>query len=413
MRCERCGAGLSVGCRTLCALCEATSGDRLPTIRSASPDAVWLWVDPNARQAVESRDLGVILKAFRAATGASQRSVAEDLGYDPTYISMIESGRRRVADVGTRRNFSQYLGLPPHVLGVTNTGRGDFAAMLQFAAATIRLAVVARQSGRAADGVNELWPLIVRLEERAASGDADRDALILLSRARAELGVALGDLLPEERLTAAVRWTGRALHLAQRLEHDDLLVHALRVHGNELRKTGHRRAAIVRLSRAMEQASDSGERASATLQLARAAGEIGDADLVDDCVRRARLGLDAGHPASGITPFVLREVELRGYQSTGRLRQAIKQLDSSDAEDPSSSAPQWQAIERTTVAGILLADHDTDAATQAYREAIGIADILRLPHQVQRVIRAARGRIDEIAEQGQLTLARLQRQLGS
>ncbi len=81
---------------------------------------------------------------------------------------------------------------------------------------TIRLAVLARQSGHGTEAINELWPLVARLEARAAEGHIERDVLRLLAQARAELGVSLGYVLPEERLTSAARWTGRALWLAER-----------------------------------------------------------------------------------------------------------------------------------------------------------------------------------------------------
>src|SRR5207248_7624470 len=110
-----------------------------------------------------------------------------------------------------------------------------FTAMLQFGESAIRLAAIARQAGHGADAVNELWPLVTRLETRVADGHTERDVLLLLARARAELGVSLGYVLPEERLAAAARWTGRALWLAKRLDQQELLALALRVHGNELR----------------------------------------------------------------------------------------------------------------------------------------------------------------------------------
>ncbi|MEU0383190.1 hypothetical protein [Streptomyces chartreusis] len=71
--------------------------------------------------------------------------------------------------------------------------------MLQFGESTVRLAEVARQSGHAAEAVSELWPLVARREARVEDGHTERDALHLLARARVGLGVALGNVLPEER----------------------------------------------------------------------------------------------------------------------------------------------------------------------------------------------------------------------
>src|SRR5260370_37751959 len=97
---------------------------------------------------------------------------------------MSENGRRAISDVGTLRRFAHDLGLPPHVLGTTGPQDADIASMIQFGESTVRLASVARQAGHSAAAINELWPLIGRLESRAATGHANRDAMRLLGRAR-------------------------------------------------------------------------------------------------------------------------------------------------------------------------------------------------------------------------------------
>ena len=66
------------------------------------------------------------------------------------------------------------------------------------------------------------------------------------------LGVALGHLLPDERLATAARWTGRALRIAWHLQDRPLLGLVLRMHGNELRKAGHPAAGITRLRQALQ-----------------------------------------------------------------------------------------------------------------------------------------------------------------
>ena len=57
-------------------------------------------------------------------------------------------------------------------------------------------------------------------------------------------------MLPEERLTGAAAWTGKALVLARNLDDEDFLATTLRMHGNELRKAGRLRAAVARLEHA-------------------------------------------------------------------------------------------------------------------------------------------------------------------
>jgi transcriptional regulator with XRE-family HTH domain len=145
------------------------------------------------------------------------------LGYDRTYISMIESGRRHFTDLGTLAHLARTLAIPPHLLGIAGPDDADFTAMLAFGISVIRLAQIARQSGRAAEAVSELWPLITRLEARVAAGYAEPETMSLLAQARMSLGVALGDLLPDERLATAARWTGRALRIAWHLEDRPLL----------------------------------------------------------------------------------------------------------------------------------------------------------------------------------------------
>ena len=130
---------------------------------------------PQAGPALASRDLGRILRVYRRINGLSQHKLAELLGFDKTYISMIETGRRTISDVTTRRQIARTLGPPTHVLGVTEADDADFAAMVQFADSTLRLAEIARQAGCAVEAVNELWPLVARLEARAAEGRTERD----------------------------------------------------------------------------------------------------------------------------------------------------------------------------------------------------------------------------------------------
>ena len=77
---------------------------------------------------------------------------------------MLETGRRRVQDVPTRRHIAGVLAIAPHLLGVTDPADSDHVS----AESTIRLADLARGAGRAADAVNELWPPVARLEARTA-----------------------------------------------------------------------------------------------------------------------------------------------------------------------------------------------------------------------------------------------------
>jgi len=207
-------------------------------VPGAGPVGAAAWL-PAAEQAGAGGDLGTILRGYRRACALTQQQLADLLGYDRTYISMIESGRRHLTDRGTLAHIARTLAIPPHVLGIAGPDDADFAAMLAFGTSVIRLAQIARQGGRAAEAVSELWPLITRLEARAAAGYAEPETMSLLAQARMSLGVALGHLLPDERLATAALWTGRALRIAWHLGDRPLLGLVLRMHGNELRKAGH------------------------------------------------------------------------------------------------------------------------------------------------------------------------------
>jgi transcriptional regulator with XRE-family HTH domain len=407
MRCDGCGATVSRWSESpLCPACHAIAGATVP-IRAQrhSVSAMWLWTSDNARTALASGDLALIIRTYRAATGTSQRRLAELLGYDPTYISMIETGRREIGDVTTRMRIARHLGLPAHTLGVCDPDDAEFNAMLQFGESTIRLAVIARQSGHGAEAVNELWPLITRLESRVADGHVERDVMLLLARARAELGVSLGYVLPEERLVSAARWTGRALWLAEQLDDQDLLAFTLRVHGNELRKVERPAAAIHRLRRSVD-LTHKADQAAALVQLARAAGKLRHAALFDLAINNAWRLVDARPSAGLASPYALHEVHLRGLVDTGRPDLATALLNR-HRMSTNAIPPQWQAILHVTTGEVLLARADAAEAQTAFRTAIRIAEDHRLPHQIQRTIRASTSRLPAVGGLAHQALERL------
>jgi transcriptional regulator with XRE-family HTH domain len=371
---------------------------------------MWLWSSDEASNALRSRDLGLILRVYRRINRLSQERLARVLGYDKTYVSMIETHRRAISDVGTLRHIARKLGIPVHVLGVTEPDDATYLAMVQFADSILSLAEIVRQSGRAVDAINELWPLVARLEARAVDGYVDRDSLGLLGRARVSLGVALGTVLPEEKLSSAARWTGQALIVAERLDDRGVLAHALAMHGNELRKAGRLMAAIARLRRAVALSTDSRTRASATAMLARAAGEAEQAELFDDAINSYRTQLDHadGQGMFG-NRFTYREIHLRGLVTTGRTAEAARLMAEPCGAVP--AAPQWGVIEHVTIGAVLLAVGDRSGAEQSLLTAVAGAETYRLPHQIQRAVRLAEGQLDTVADAGSSALERLDRQL--
>ncbi len=360
-------------------------------------------------------NVGAILRSYRRAGGLTQQQLADLLGFDRTYISMIESGRRSLTDRGSLRRISRTLAIPPHVLGITGADDADFAAMLAFGASVIRLADVARHGGRAAEAVSELWPLITRLEARLASGYAEPGTVRLLVQARVSFGVALGHLLPEEQMATAARWTGRALRLARDLGDRDLLASVLRMHGNELRKAGHTSAAMTRLWQSLQLDDRLGHRGAVLVLLARAAAESGQADLFDTAAARCveALNADEGHEVF-FNAFTVREVRIRGLLATGRTGQAVD-LAEGFAADESPPTPQWRVIEQVTTADLLARAGDEHAAVGMLSAALGEAETLRLPHQVQRIIRLTDQAGDfgnpTVRIQAQAALTRLEQRL--
>lgn len=333
------------------------------------------------------------------------------LGYGKTYISMIETRRRIIGDVATLRHIAHRLGIPVHILGVTETDDATFKAMMQFAESVLNLADVARQAGRADDAINELWPLIARLEARAADGFVDRASLALLGKARASLGIALGTLLPEERLTTAAKWTGQALVIAQRLEEPEFLAYTLSMHGNELRKAGRTGAAIERIRRSIAVCPDPAARTTALAFLARAAGEAENAEMFDSTMITYRNQLDQVENTGLLSNrFAYHEVLLRGLVGTGRARRAVKLMGDRQSNSH-AAAPQWTVIERVTAGEVLLATGDRDGAEEALCTALDGAERYRLPHQAQRAIRVASGSLEAVADEGRAVLVRLDNRL--
>jgi len=408
-RCDQCGApGSPSGRPASCLACQ------LPAplgLSGAGPVGAAVWL-PAARRA---GDLGTILRGYRRASALTQQQLAEMLGYDRIYISMIESGRRKLTDRGTLAHIARTLAIPPHVLGIAGPDDADFAAMLAFGNSVIRLAQIARRGGRAAEAVSELWPLITRLEARVAAGYAEPEAMSLLARARMSLGVALGHLLPDEQLATAARWTGRALRIAWHLGDRPLLGLMLRMHGNELRKAGHPAAGIIRLRQALQVDDHPVRQGAGLVLLARAAAESGQASLFDATASQCVQALQTAAEQDVLfNPFTVREVRLRGLLATGRTAQAADLAGHCPAgsEPPS---PHWRVIERITTAEVLARAGDEHAAETMLTAAIGDAEFLRLPHQVQRVVRLASepGVLTggTVHQQARTALTRLERQL--
>jgi transcriptional regulator with XRE-family HTH domain len=393
----------------VCRACHAAATAPAPDMGSETlRPSVWDWMDHGSRQALRSGDLGAILRAYRRINALSQEKLAAILGYDKTYISMIETGRRVVQDVATRRHIARTLTIPPHLLGVTDQADTEFVAMIAFAESTIRLAELARSAGRAAEAVNELWPLVARLEARAAEGHLEHATLTVLGQAWISLGVSLGTVLPDERLWVATRWTGKGLTAARHLgSPPTFTTYALQMHGNELRKAGQAAQAVGLLQQAVHTAATDQDRGAALTLLARAAGQTGDGLLfaqVSDSYLRLADAHNGGGPL--FNPFTWREIQLRGLLDTGSHGEALRLAH--DPVDCPAPAPQWQVIERITYADLLATVGDHAAAEGILLEALKLGRRYRLAHQIQRAARIAQRVHDvDLAHHVSATLAQV------
>lgn len=381
-------------------------------LRPTPRHALWRWATPQAEAALDSRDLGVILRFYRAIHGLSQTQLGELIGYDKTYVSLFELGKRRLDDLESRRRVAECLQIPPHILGVTDQADTDHRAMLQFGESAVRLAEIARQSGHASESVAELWPLVARLEARAADGHTEREALRLLARARVGLGVALGNVLPEERLHTAARWTAKGLDIARHFDDAAFASYVLRMHGNELRKANLRGAAVDRLRHAEALARSSAARAAVLPLLARAAGELGDIGLFDSVMRETDTLLDQAEHTSLFNPFALYEIRLRGLIATGRPDIAISLVEASPLP-ATSAAPQWRVIEAITVGHVQLLAGDHAGAAQSLGTAIQESARQRLPHQLQRIIRSAGRRLPDVRGEAEQALEQIREEMAA
>jgi transcriptional regulator with XRE-family HTH domain len=348
--------------------------------------SAWVWADPAAVAALRTGDLGTILRAWRHAHATTQEHLATLLGYDRTYISMIESGRREIHDVPTRRHIAAALAIPPHVLGITDPTDDDHTMMIILAESTIRLADLARAGGRAAEAVNELWPLVVRLEARADEGRLEADTLAVLSRARTSLGVCLGTVLPEEQLHIAAAWTGKGVTAAGHLDDPMTLAHALTMYGNELRKHGRYSQALGAFEQALVLTGSRPQSGPALILLARAAAEAGDTVRFTKSLRAVDELTDS-HGVTGtlMDPYVRHEVSLRGLLDLGDLHTAASLAEQAPASP--APVPQWETIATITRAALILSTGDHTTASRLLLEAIAQATVRHLPHQLQRILR--------------------------
>jgi len=69
-------------------------------------------------------DYGKALRIARAASGLQQQELARRAGLTPSYVSLVEMGKRNPS-VGAIKKLSQALQIPPHLLMLLATEEAD------------------------------------------------------------------------------------------------------------------------------------------------------------------------------------------------------------------------------------------------------------------------------------------------
>lgn len=167
-----------------------------------------------------------------------------------------------------------------------------------------------------------------------------------------------------------------------------------------------------RLRHAAALAPDDDARAAVLPLLARAAGALGNAELFDRVVRETDSLLPTVEHSSLFNPFSLHEIRLRGLIATGRADVAIRLVEQSPTPT-TAVAPQWRVIELVTVAHVQLLAEDRAGSSESLSVAVREATTQRLPHQLQRIMRTANGRLPDVHEAAAQELDRMRHEMAA
>ena len=429
--CCNCGAKLSRYNPTpLCWSCqeekrvsvtETKAASLLPSLAPAYSSAFTLRsILDTARRTKPLRlsDAGQVLKHFRSLHQLTQRDLAALLEFDQSYISRLENGQN-LRDLATLKHIATRLGIPRQWLGITTEGSPSLQSseLIEVAPSVIRLSQTVRENGRADAAVNELWPLILRLDTLVAQDNSNPRLFLTLAAAQAMLGVILGDLLPEESLWISVHFFKKAVAIVD--EHGDAMLKAevYRGCGNELRKHKQYTEAISYLEQAFFLAPDRITKGIAAALLARTYGEMGDKENFRDAMGSA---LYAQDKASSFTPtfnpVTVHEVHVRGLLNTGQITALPSLLEQDTSRSLAVSvAPQWYVISQLTKAEAQFCIGKIDDGLANLKKALIGAELCRLPHQVQRAIRSvqvveAYGPAKTVGDEARALLGKLSQQ---
>ncbi|WP_327325220.1 helix-turn-helix transcriptional regulator [Streptomyces sp. NBC_01210] len=114
--CLSCGCHLSAyNDDELCAACTRTRvspDEELPRI----PERVWQ--DPEVRQALAAFDFGQVSKLVRQLGSIRQEDLAQLAGLSQGFLSMLESGVRRLTSIDRIVDFLDGLNVPAHLVQI-------------------------------------------------------------------------------------------------------------------------------------------------------------------------------------------------------------------------------------------------------------------------------------------------------
>ncbi|MBT2470200.1 helix-turn-helix transcriptional regulator [Streptomyces sp. ISL-66] len=85
---------------------------------SADPSPHWLASDTERATPPDGSNLADVLKAYRALHKLKQQDLADLLGYDQSYVSLLERGKRSIRDMDELRRLARALALPEDELGL-------------------------------------------------------------------------------------------------------------------------------------------------------------------------------------------------------------------------------------------------------------------------------------------------------
>ena len=106
----------------VCSPCRRTIGAKAsgaPQLAQRTEEAAhWLATESERSAPPDGSNLADVLKAYRALHKLKQQDLADLLGYDQSYVSLLERGKRTIRDMDELRRLAHALALPEDELGL-------------------------------------------------------------------------------------------------------------------------------------------------------------------------------------------------------------------------------------------------------------------------------------------------------